>query len=88
MRLQPKFALLIIMNCMLMTSVAKAEPPAGKGYTLLFDESFSGDTLNTENWYYRVGPRTGIGIDGLNLKENVYIKDGVLHIVAKHENPY
>lgn len=65
--------------------ILNADAPANKGYVLLFDESFQGDTVNTNNWYYRLGPRTGTGIDGLNLKENVFIKDGVLHITAKHE---
>jgi len=63
----------------------KAEPPANKGYVLLFDESFTADTLNTNRWYYREGLRTGTGINGLNLKENVFVKDGMLHVVAKYE---
>jgi hypothetical protein len=71
--------------CLIFTSIVKADPPANKGYTLLFDESFLDDTLNTNNWYYRIGPRKGTGIDGLNLQENVFVKDGMLHITAKHE---
>ncbi len=67
------------------TTTVNADPPANKGYVLLFDESFIADTLNTNNWYYRIGPRTGTGINGLNLKENVYVKDGMLHVVAKYE---
>ena len=77
--------LFFIMLCLIFTSTVKADPPANKGYTLLFDESFIDDTLNTNNWYYRIGPRTGTGINGLNLQENVYVKDSMLHIVAKYE---
>lgn len=79
------FTILLTMLCMFFSAIVNADPPANKGYTLLFDESFSGDTLNTDRWYYRIGPRTGTGINGLNLKENVYIKDGILHIISKHE---
>lgn len=85
MKLLPNFRHIVLINCLILISAVNAGPPANKGYTLLFDESFTDDTLNTSNWHYRIGTRTGLGIDGLNLKENVYIKDGILHIVAKHE---
>ncbi len=59
---------------------------APKGYTLLFEENFVGNKLNEDMWEYRTGRRTGMGyMNGLNLKENVYIKDSALHIVLKHE---
>lgn len=59
---------------------------APKGYTLLFEENFVGGKLNDEIWEYRTGRRTGFGyMDGLNLKENVYVKDSALHVVLKHE---
>lgn len=59
---------------------------APKGYTLLFEENFVGDKLNEEIWEYRTGRRTGFGyMDGLNLKENVYLKDSALHVTIKHE---
>jgi hypothetical protein len=62
-----------------------AQPPK-KGYTLLFEENFLGDKLNEEIWEFRTGRRTGYGyMDGLNLKENVYVKDSALHVVLKHE---
>lgn len=85
MKSQLNFRISIFILCMFVTVLAKADPPTSKGYVLLFDESFQGDTLNTNNWYYRIGPRTGTGIDGLNLQENVSVKDGVLHIIAKRE---
>jgi len=63
-----------------------AEAPAGKGYTLLFNEEFNGDTLNTNDWFYREGRREGLGwVDGYNRKENVYVKDGMLHIICRRE---
>lgn len=59
---------------------------APKGYTLLFEENFVGNKLNEDMWQYRTGRRTGFGyMDGLNLKENVYVKDSALHVVLKHE---
>lgn len=63
-----------------------AQPPSNKGYRLLLNESFEGDTLNTTLWNYRLGRRTGFGyMDGLNLKEAVYVKDSALHVILKHE---
>lgn len=63
-----------------------AQPPANKGYKLLFNESFSGDSVNEAHWRYRLDRRTGYGyMNGLNIKEAVYVKDSALHIVAKHE---
>lgn len=63
-----------------------AQPPADKGYTLLFDESFKGKRLNEDDWRYRIDRRSGFGyMDGLNRKENVFVKDGALHVVLNHE---
>jgi hypothetical protein len=66
--------------------IALAQPPADKGYTLLFDECFKGNHLNEADWRYRIDRRTGFGyMDGLNRKENVFVKDGALHVVLNHE---
>lgn len=62
----------------------KSQPPS-KDYQLLFEDNFTGTKLNESDWNYRLGPRTGVGIDGLNLKENVYLEDGALHIAVKQE---
>lgn len=62
----------------------KSQPPS-KDYQLLFEDNFVGTNLNESDWNYRLGPRTGTGINGLNLKENVYVADSALHIVAKQE---
>ncbi len=59
---------------------------APKGYSLLFEENFIGNKLNEDIWKYRIDRRTGFGyMDGLNLKENVYVKDSALHVVLNHE---
>lgn len=58
----------------------------GKEFQLLYEENFSDSALNENDWQYRTGRRTGMGyMDGLNLKQNVYLKDSALHIVLKHE---
>ena len=58
----------------------------GKEYELLYAEHFAGDTLNLNDWQYRTGRRTGMGyMDGLNLPENVYVRDSALYISVKHE---
>lgn len=56
--------------------------PPGAGYELLVDEQFKGDRLDEKRWEYRVGPRTGLNINGMNVKEAVTQKDGELSIRA------
>lgn len=62
---------------------AAALPPPG--YELLFADEFDGDRVNARDWSFRTGPRTGTGIDGLNLARNVRIADGHLIVEAKRE---
>lgn len=65
---------------------AFAQPPANSGYKLLFEENFQGNSLDTTKWHYRIERRTmGTWIDAVNLKENVSVKNGELHIALKHE---
>lgn len=76
----------ILFFALLSSLFSYAQPPMNKGYVLLFDESFSGKTLNSEHWRYRMDRRTGYGyMDGLNRKENVYLNDSALHVVLNHE---
>ncbi len=76
-----KFALLSVS----LTAAAIAAPPGG-GYELLFEDNFDGPQVNAAAWRYREGPRTsGTWINGLNRKENVFIKDGNLVIRAMVE---
>lgn len=63
-----------------------AQPPAGEGYQLVFEDNFDGDSVNTAYWHYREGRRTaGTYINGMNLKENVRVKDGILYIDCRTE---
>lgn len=79
--------LITLISITIITNIVIAQPPSAKGYTLLFDESFKGNKLNENDWRYRIDRRTGFGyMDGLNRKENVYVKDGALHIILNHEN--
>jgi hypothetical protein len=69
-----------------LTPNAEQAKVPGKEYELLYADYFSGDTLNQKDWQYRTGRRTGMGyMDGLNLPQNVYVKDSALHITVKHE---
>ena len=78
--------LIILISITIITNIVIAQPPSGKGYTLLFEESFKGKKLNENDWRYRIDRRTGYGyMDGLNRKENVEVKDGALHVVLNHE---
>ena len=54
-------------------------PPAD--YVLMYEEQFDGETLNTDEWQYRIEEK----LSGLNLAENVCVKDGKLHIALKRE---
>ncbi len=77
---------LLLLFLSVLPIVFNAAPPVGKGYKLVYEEAFRGDTLNTNDWIYREGRREGLGwVDGFNCKENVYVKDGALHIVCRRE---
>jgi len=56
-----------------------------KGYRLMYEENFSGSAVNERDWNYREGRRSGTGIDGMNLRENVSVSGGALHIAVKQE---
>ncbi len=68
-----------------LSAFAVAAPPS-KDYELMFEDNFDGVHLNEAAWHYREGPRTsGTWINGLNRKENVFLKDGNLVIRCKVE---
>ena len=75
---------LAIITLTLIVSGVKSQPPS-KNYQLLFEDNFAGTKLNEADWNYRLGARKGVGIDGLNLEENVYQADNSLHIAVKQE---
>ena len=64
--------------------VTHAAPPA-LDYELLFADEFAGAHVNARDWNHRLGPRTGTGIDGLNLARNVRLADGHLIVAARQE---
>ncbi|MBI5692080.1 MAG: family 16 glycosylhydrolase [Verrucomicrobia bacterium] len=66
------------------TLLARATPPT-PDYELLFADEFDSNQVNARDWTFRTGPRTGTGINGLNLARNVRVADGHLIVVAKHE---
>ena len=84
-----KATLLLASSTLLAAALVAAQPRAGgaptPGYELLFADEFDGDRVNERDWNFRTGPRTGTGIDGLNLARNVRVADGHLIVVAKHE---
>lgn len=63
----------------------QAEPPAGKGYLLLYEDNFDGSAVDEAAWSYRTGRRTGGTLNGVNLKENVSVSGGLLHIAVRQE---
>jgi beta-glucanase (GH16 family) len=93
MRHRPSLPLLcsLLLGHTLATATSAAAPSPGAGtppdaaYELLFADEFDGDRVNTAHWNFRVGPRTGTGIDGLNLARNVRVADGHLIVEARHE---
>lgn len=66
------------------TGLLHAEPPS-KDYELLYEDNFDGTSLKESEWEYRTGRRTGLGMDGMNFKENVSVSGGQLRIAARQE---
>lgn len=67
-------------------SQVSAQPHPGRGYQLVFEENFDGDSVNTDIWHFRLDHRVGGNyIDGWNLKENVRVENGLLYIDCRHE---
>lgn len=69
------------------------ENPDPSRYVLGFHDEFDGDALNEEYWSYQIGTGREYGIDGWGnqeaqsyQKENIYVRDGKLHITAKKES--
>jgi hypothetical protein len=61
-----------------------AQPPSCD-YKLLFEENFSGNSLNENNWSYRTDIRKGDYFNGVNLARNVYVENGYLFIIARQD---
>lgn len=63
-------------------------------YQLVWSDEFDGDQLDTNKWSYQLGTGSQFGLTGwgnnelqyyTDREENVYVEDGMLHIVAKEE---
>jgi hypothetical protein len=80
-----KVGLLLAAFLMGMGHPIHAQAPAG--YTLLYEENFSGNKVNEADWNYRIGHRGGVteDFDSYNRKENVSVHDGTLHIAVRRE---
>lgn len=64
-------------------------PESYAGYTLIWQDEFSGETLNSSDWTYELGTGSnGWGNNELQYyrAENTAVKDGFLTITAKKEN--
>lgn len=84
-RLFPKLVVLTILGALLCPAhLGRCAPPA-PDYELLYADEFSGNRVSERDWNFRTGPRTGTGIDGLNLARAVRVADGHLIVEAKHE---
>lgn len=58
------------------------------GRLLLWSDEFEGDSLNTDIWDYELGYiRNSEKQFYTNDAKNVYVSDGILHIVALKDNP-
>jgi hypothetical protein len=76
---------MFVCSCM-MTGGMSAQPPVGKGYKLLYEEDFKGNSLDTTMWRYRVDVRkSGTYMNGVDLAKNVSIHDGMLQIECRQE---
>lgn len=69
---------------LVLASRPHAAPPASD-YELLFEEDFSGTTLDATRWRPRTDRRKNAYLNGLNRAENISVSDGFLRIVARTE---
>ena len=65
-------------------SVSCFAAPPSDDYQLILDDEFDGTELNRDIWEYRSGNPYG----GKNLKENVRIQDGMLHLDYRKVDGY
>jgi len=82
---------LVMLGCMAAGILIAGMEPARAGWQLLWSDDFSGNTINTNNWIFDSGNGNG-GWGNRELEyytsrpENVYVADGMLHIVARKED--
>ena len=75
------------------TSCSNKQIPVPKGYELIWNDEFDGESLDSSKWSYMIGngaeygnPGWGNGELQYYTDENTYIKDNQLHIVVKAES--
>lgn len=74
----------VLIFILILINISFAQPPTNE-YKLLYEESFDGIQLNANDWSYRLDRRQGGTFNALNRAENVYIKDGLLHISVRQD---
>ncbi|MBN1511896.1 MAG: family 16 glycosylhydrolase [Phycisphaerae bacterium] len=88
-----RFAVMIIglvVSLFVISACAQAQP------TLIWSDEFDGTSLNTANWEYMIGTGTDYGLPAgwgnnelqyyTSRTQNLYVADGLLHIVARAES--
>lgn len=69
--------------------------PEDLEYELVWYDEFDGDELDTDKWSYQLGTGTEFGLVGwgnnelqyyTSREDNIFVSDGILHIVAKEEH--
>lgn len=79
----PKRPLIGLLLAACATLLPAQAPP---GYTLLYQDNFDGNHVNTNDWVYRVDHRQlGTWVNGYDRAENVSEHGGTLHITVKKE---
>jgi hypothetical protein len=76
--------LLVFLLAFFLLDLLFAQPPS-KGYVLLYEENFDENGVNEADWSYRLDRRQGGSFNALNLKENVFVADGLLHIAVRQD---
>jgi beta-glucanase (GH16 family) len=82
---------LIALPCLVAVILIGGMEQARAGWQLLWSDDFSSNTINTNNWTFDSGNGNG-GWGNRELEyytsrpENVYVADGMLHIVARKED--
>ena len=82
----------ILLVSMLSFSCSRSKITEKEGWTLVWNDEFSGRKLDTTKWDYQIGTGSQYGLNGWGNEEaqyytpeNVFVKDGYLVIEAKKE---
>jgi len=87
--------LFVLVSCFVLvtTSCSSNKIPAKEGWTLVWNDEFTGNALDTTKWDYQIGTGSQYGLDGWGNQEaqyytpeNVSVSDGMLVLEARKEN--